>query len=307
VRIDLGKALRSDKKIAALATIGGPRNQSFLTTVWSNIDDVATIPFELLSAYVWIAIHLHLISPEQTDPDLKSKLAKDPQLLDFASQFLKSSSTGIDHLALSRTLLTEEEFVALIPYGKTLNFSVIAEDSSWEYELPNGDLAMVERRDGLRYSRLRLEAAHKTNSGEVAPLDLQDESDGTRRLLELLPALHGLRQGGQVYFIDEVDQSLHPMLVRSFLEYFLNSCEGDHRQLIMTTHESSLLDQELLRRDEIWFAEKDAAGATSLYSLLDFKVRNDLEIRKHYLQGRFGAVPFLGGVQRLMEEEGQPA
>jgi len=63
----------------------------------------------------------------------------------------------------------------------------------------------------------------------------------------------------------------------------------------------------LLRRDEIWFAEKDAAGATSLYSLLDFKVRNDLEIRKHYLQGRFGAVPFLGGVQRLMEEEGQPA
>ncbi len=93
------------------------------------------------------------------------------------------------------------------------------------------------------------------------------------------------------------------MLVRSFLEFFLNSCQGKFRQLMMTTHESSLLDQDLLRRDEIWFAEKDSAGATSLYSLLDFKVRNDLEIRKHYLQGRFGAVPFLGGIGRLMEDE----
>jgi AAA15 family ATPase/GTPase len=75
----------------------------------------------------------------------------------------------------------------------------------------------------------------------------------------------------------------------------------------MTTHESSLLDQDLLRRDEIWFAEKDSTGATSLYSLLDFKVRNDLEIRKHYLQGRFGAVPFLGGADRLMPDRDSAA
>ena len=75
----------------------------------------------------------------------------------------------------------------------------------------------------------------------------------------------------------------------------------------MTTHESSLLDQDLLRRDEIWFAEKDALGGTHLYSLMDFKVRNDLEIRKHYLQGRFGAVPFLGDPARLPVEQDQPA
>jgi energy-coupling factor transporter ATP-binding protein EcfA2 len=307
VRVELGKTLRSNEKIVALATIGGPRNQSFLTTVWSNIDDLATIPFELLSAYFWIGVELRLISPQQTDPDLNSNLVSDPELLGFASQFLRSSSTGIDHLALAPTPLSEEDFAALVPDGWMQSLSSLPENASREYGLPNEDVAKVERSGGLRYSRLRLQAAHKTNSGEVAPLDLQDESDGTRRLLELLPALHSLRQENRVFFIDEVDRSLHPMLVRSFLEYFLNSCEGDQRQLIMTTHESSLLDQELLRRDEIWFAEKDAAGATSLYSLLDFKVRNDLEIRKHYLQGRFGAVPFLGGVQRLMEEEGQPA
>jgi len=88
------------------------------------------------------------------------------------------------------------------------------------------------------------------------------------------------------------------------LEFFLKSCPGDQRQIIVTTHESNLLDLDLLRRDEIWFAEKDQAGATRLYSMADFKVRKDHEIRKHYLQGRFGAVPFLGSLDRLLEEKG---
>jgi AAA15 family ATPase/GTPase len=89
------------------------------------------------------------------------------------------------------------------------------------------------------------------------------------------------------------------MLVKEFLEFFLKSRSAGAGQIIVTTHESNLLDQDLLRRDEIWFAEKDQSAATRLYSLLDFKVRNDLEIRKHYLQGRFGAVPFLGNLDNL--------
>jgi AAA15 family ATPase/GTPase len=135
-------------------------------------------------------------------------------------------------------------------------------------------------------------------------LDLQEESDGTRRLLNLIPALqtHG---GSAVYFIDEIDRSLHPMLVWKFLEFFLKSPADGHRQIIVTTHESNLLDLDLLRRDEIWFAEKDQDAATHLYSMVDFKVRKDHEIRKHYLQGRFGAVPFLGNLDRLLEEQTQ--
>jgi AAA15 family ATPase/GTPase len=109
-----------------------------------------------------------------------------------------------------------------------------------------------------------------------------------------------MRTAGGVYFVDEVDRSLHPILVKEFLQYFLRCCGGCHRQVIVTTHESNLLDQDLLRRDEIWFTEKDQGGSTRLYSLADFKVRNDLEIRKHYLQGRFGAVPFLGDIEHLL-------
>jgi uncharacterized protein len=87
------------------------------------------------------------------------------------------------------------------------------------------------------------------------------------------------------------------------MEFFFKSCEGDYRQLIVTTHESSLLDLTILRRDEIWFTQKDVDGATKLYSLSDFQVRKDLEIRRHYLQGRFGAIPFLGDLNQLIEEE----
>jgi uncharacterized protein len=89
------------------------------------------------------------------------------------------------------------------------------------------------------------------------------------------------------------------------VEFFLQTCLHGQCQTIVTTHESNLLDLDLLRRDEIWFVEKDDQGATRLYSLSDFKVRKDLEIRKHYLQGRFGAIPFLGDLDRLMVEQGK--
>ena len=303
VRVELGKISGANEKFKALAKIGGPRNQSFLVTAISTLE--GRIPSDVWPAYAWFDLLLHLISPQQSDRNLSRMFAADLHLLDFASHFLNSSSTGIDNLALIITPLKEEEFEALVPEQLMPNRSRLSDGQSWQRTLSDGDVVRVQRDGGgLQYSRLRLEAAHKTHSGEIAPLDLREESDGTRRLLQLIPALHRLKQDDAVYFVDEVDRSLHPMLVRNFLEFFLSSCHGGHRQLIMTTHESSLLDQDLLRRDEIWFAEKDAAGATSLYSLLDFKVRNDLEIRKHYLQGRFGAVPFLGGVQRLMEGEG---
>jgi AAA15 family ATPase/GTPase len=166
---------------------------------------------------------------------------------------------------------------------------------------------LVERKGENRVYRIAIQAAHEHEPGKVVRLELAEESDGTRRLLNLIPALRAPRATSAVYFIDEIDRSLHPILVKEFLEFFLKSTDGGPRQIIVTTHESNLLDQELLRRDEIWFAEKDQTAATRLYSLLDFKVRNDLEIRKHYLQGRFGAVPFLGNLESLLTKPDRPA
>ena len=303
VRVELGDLADPQDKLQALAKVGGPRNQTFLATVWSTMG-FEDIPEELFRVIAWF-ITLNLVSPQQSDLSLNRRLTKDSDLINFASKFLRSTSTGIEKLVTVRQPLSHEAAVKLISEAVRSHHSLSPDVDEWQQVLPNGDVIVAERGDPVRYFRLRLQAAHAGRAGEFVPLELAQESDGTRRLLQLIPALHSMSKKHVVYFIDEIDRSLHPMLVRSFIEFFLNSCQGKYRQLLVTTHESSLLDQELLRRDEIWFAEKDSSGATSLYSLLDFKVRNDLELRKHYLQGRFGAVPFLGGIGRLMEDEGQ--
>ena len=123
-------------------------------------------------------------------------------------------------------------------------------------------------------------------------LPFSEESDGTQRLTHLLPALHTICQNQGLFVIDEFDRSLHPLLAKGFVRTFLQLCAGKGSQLIFTTHETAFLDLELLRRDEIWFADKkQKEGTTELYSLADYKVRTDLKIDKAYLQGRFEAVP----------------
>jgi hypothetical protein len=132
-------------------------------------------------------------------------------------------------------------------------------------------------------------------------LPFSEESDGTQSLLPLLPILAAPHDQSMVVVIDELDRSLHPLLCWEFVKFFSESCPGAHRQLIATTHEAHLLNQELLRRDEYWFVEKDEKQQTRLVSLDNFKIRNDLKIEKGYLQGRFGAIPLIGGMEALEE------
>lgn len=131
--------------------------------------------------------------------------------------------------------------------------------------------------------------------------ELSQESDGTRRLFELSTALLGLLIGlsDRVYVIDEIDRSLHPHMTNNILDIFLANSEGEPSQLIVTTHESSLLDLDLLRRDEIWFIEKDRYSASSVYSLEEFAPRYDTDVKRGYLNGRYGAIPIIPGYNVL--------
>lgn len=298
VKIDASGLRNAGDKVLALATVGGPPNQSFLATLLATVDP-SDFGEELRGIESWLRSSLNLIPPSGSIRPLQHALARNPDLLRFAGEFLKSASTGVDRLQVARQEISEAEAV------DGFHFSVLqrlSNGDSFTVTLRDGDELLVEGNNGNRYYRVRVEAAHLDHTGELVPLELKDESDGTRRLLDLIPALHQMKKRSAVFVIDEIERSLHPMLVRIFLESFLKVCEGEQRQIIVTTHESSLLDQDLLRRDEIWFAEKDGSSATRIYSLTDFKVRNDLEIRKHYLQGRFGAVPFFGGMERLLEQ-----
>ena len=127
------------------------------------------------------------------------------------------------------------------------------------------------------------------HENQNADFYLSDESDGTRRLMDLIEIL--LNSKNKVFVIDEIDRSLHPNLTYKFIELFLEMAESEDVQLIVTTHEDRVLDLDLLRRDEVWFAEKDNRGRTELYSLEDFGPRFDAKIVKAYLEGRYGAIP----------------
>lgn len=116
-----------------------------------------------------------------------------------------------------------------------------------------------------------------------------DESDGTKRLMDLIEIL--INTKNKVFVVDEIDRSLHPNLTYKFIELFLNFSSNLNSQLIITTHEDRVLDLDLLRRDEIWFAEKDKVGATNLYSLENYHPRFDTKTCKAYLEGRYGAIP----------------
>lgn len=135
---------------------------------------------------------------------------------------------------------------------------------------------------------------HKDKSGREKYIPLEWESHGTQRLLVISFRMLEALDTGSLFIIDELEASLHPNITAEIVKLFQDPETNPKRaQLIFTSHDNTLLDNNLLRRDQVWFTDKGEDGSTDLYSLADFKPRNDLAIDKAYLDGRFGAVPFL--------------
>lgn len=134
---------------------------------------------------------------------------------------------------------------------------------------------------------------HKTEKG-AAIFELQDESQGTQRLFALAAPVIDILQKGLILIVDELDSSLHPLLVRHLMRLFNNSENNIHgAQLIVTTHDTTLLDSTLLRRDQIWFVEKNLEQASELFPLSDFSPRSNEALEKGYLSGRYGGLPMI--------------
>ena len=129
------------------------------------------------------------------------------------------------------------------------------------------------------------------------------ESEGTKKMFELSPFIYRSMKDGTPLFIDEFDSRFHPLLTKKIVELF-NSPENKKAQLVFTTHDTNLLSSDLLRRDQIDFVEKDKYGASHLYTLVEIKgVRNDASFEKDYIQGKYGAIPFLGDFTNLITFE----
>ena len=283
-------------QIRSLADSGIRPNQLFLAEIVDREEDTQGPRFRRVIN--WFKHTLAIIEPDARFEALVETIATDDKFAEFAAKFLREASTGIAGIKVETKTVSRKKLPPL-PEGLVDKFGeTITIDVGHDGEEITVD---ASQKDVVRFHKIL--ALHDTTKGESISFSLHEESDGSRRLLDLLPALYRLGAGGGVFVVDELERSMHPILARKFIEFFLKVADVARSQLIFTTHESTLLDLELMRRDAIWFAEKNDAGASHLYSLADFRVRKDLDIEKGYFAGRFGAVPFLGGIDRLIEQQ----
>ncbi len=143
---------------------------------------------------------------------------------------------------------------------------------------------------------------YSNNQTEIVALPFfQFASEGTQKVFEVAPFIINSLEKGKTLVIDEFDSKLHPIITKKIIELYNNNKKN--AQLIFVTHDSNLLDYRLLRRDQIAFVEKDKFGASQIYNLVEFKgVRNDASFEKDYLDGRYGAIPFVGNFEYVFSK-----
>lgn len=181
----------------------------------------------------------------------------------------------------------------------------VREEVYTEKDLPS-DLPEELRSYYVNKKHLDIYTHHPIGTQAEVVFPLEVESNGTKRLFALSGPLDDVLKNGWTLFVDELDSSLHPLLVRYLVELF-HSPEANPKgaQLIFNTHDTTLMDCCLFRRDQIWFVEKDREGCSHLYPLLDYSPRKDEALAKGYLQGRYGGIPFLGEPQWGEPENGE--
>ncbi|MDI9637165.1 ATP-binding protein [Oscillatoria amoena NRMC-F 0135] len=155
---------------------------------------------------------------------------------------------------------------------------------------------------GVSHQKFDADGSH--NSVETFDLE-SHESEGTKKIFALAGLLITALKEGEVLMIDEFDARLHPLISLAIVKLFnSNEANPNNAQLIFMTHDTNLLDNKIFRRDQIWFTEKNRYSATDLYSLAEYKIRNDASFENDYIKGRYGAVPYIGNLNHLIESNG---
>ena len=189
--------------------------------------------------------------------------------------------------------------------NKDVQQKVVEYFASFDEHIKDFSIEKVIHDEETKEDMYKINALHKMiDSDEMAEIPLALESAGTLKMFALYPELQEVLEKGSVFFIDELNARLHPLLVRNFVLTFLNpKINVNHAQLVFTTHDTWQLSNQLLRRDEIWFVEKDEKGVSTLYSLADFvdesgsRIRKDESYEKNYLIGKYGAIPTLKSIE----------
>ncbi len=245
----------------------------------------------VIKAFSWFYFRLQILSPNSKTSIIQN-LESNLEFKVFAEKFMRAIKVGITGMDIQVEKLINSEL----------------ENTDFHLELGESPMRMIgfskveeimlakDLNGSSYFKRIRFQKLGKNNSS--IDFFTEDESEGTIRMLDLSPAFFNATLNSNVILIDEIEHSIHPLLIKELISKF-SLDENTKGQLIFTTHESNLLDQEIFRTDEIWFAEKGKSGSTKLYSLSDYKEHKTIDIQKGYLTGRYGSIPFLGNLHDL--------
>lgn len=269
-----------------------PQKKTFLSEIAEHTSNVEGFE-DFIAVWNWLT-RIVVITPDSRIFS-KKQLLKDVGGTEPLKNLLASFDTGICDILekecpIDQTLADLPDMVrADISKEVSSQFAKAEEDGTSIGSVTvgvNGQLYEFKKQgDEILAAQLQM------NHGNPNDLfDLSDESDGTRRLFDLLP-LYRMEQPGRVILIDELDRSFHSRLTTRFIEEFYAHSSGYNAQLIVTTHDASIMDLDLLRQDEIWFVERQEDHSSKIYPLNQFHIRPDKRIDKDYLLGRYGAIP----------------
>lgn len=232
---------------------------------------------QLNPVYDWFDKTLRITGVGGWNPETTINMCKDNTNKKDILQFLQTADMDIDDIVIEKNVKKSTDIGTL---GRGLDALLAEMDEA--YNTSNTSMVTM---------------VHRDNKGNKIPLKLDEESDGTQKLFSFIgPWLDSLEKG-HVLLIDELHDNFHPLMVKFLVDLFhSNVTNKSNAQLIFTTHETSILSQDVFRRDQIWFCEKKNK-ASELYSLVEFKARKGVtDLEKAYLSGRYGALPYFKNI-----------
>lgn len=277
-----GDSLRGRARVISDLT---RRNSLFLSAAASNNHEL------LGTIHQWIKDKIAFAGPTDHERRLAFsvfQLQNDETARRNILALLKSADLGIDDIEFKLPDVPEAQVAEVLKQIEA--DPEFPQDADRPVDADRVRLAIAQANAGV-------ELTHRAGGSQAVPLPLEEESYGTRALLGLAGPIYECLEFGRTLVIDEIDTSLHPVLVRAIVKVFKSkSANRLNAQLIFSSHDVTLLmqdtfDEALLDRDQIWFSEKNDAGESTLYPLTDFKPRASHSLLRGYLQGRYGAVP----------------